>query len=94
MHFNIETEVVKGELDKIEKNIDKLRTILTNLESNISSGWQSARATGVVTPKIDEIKTSIDKMQECTNNVRTNVLQYVSNVTQADEAGTLTGKGE
>lgn len=89
MNFRINTEVVTEELDKIDTHIEELRVILSNLETDISSGWDSARASGLVTPKIEEIRSSISNMQACTNNVRSNVLKYVSNVHTADESGNI-----
>ena len=94
MNFQINTEEVTAQLTKMDEAIDELRTILANMESDISKGWDSDRALSVVSPKIDEVKTSIEKMQLCTNRVRGNVAQYVSNVTSADTAGSITGANE
>jgi prefoldin subunit 5 len=90
MFFDIDTDAVIAELDKVDQHIDQLRTILENIESNISKGWDSERANGLVTPKIEEIKSSINKMQESTTNVRSNVVQYVANVKNADSSGNIT----
>ena len=93
MKFRINTDAVVAELDKIDSCIDELRQILSGMESDISSGWDSARAAGLVTPKIEEVRSSIENMQACTNNVRSNVVQYVANVHNADEAGNISSAG-
>ena len=94
MNFNVDAESVIPELDNIDKSIDELRTILSNLESDISRGWSSDRSKSVVTPKIEEVSKSINTMQECTNHLRSNVVQYLSNVDAADSAGSITGSSE
>ena len=93
MNFRIDTDAVVAELDKIDQCIDELRGILSGMESNISSGWDSARAASLVTPKIEEVRASINNMQACTNDVRSNVVQYVANVHSADESGNISNAG-
>ncbi len=89
MNFYINTDMVLAELNQIDKCIDELRTICSNMESNISSGWDSDRAKNMVTPTIDGVKDSITQMQASVMNVRDNVKQYVTNVQSADTAGSI-----
>ena len=89
MNFEINTGVVTSELGKIDECIINLRSMLSNIESDISSGWNSETARTVVTPAIDDIKSSIDAMQKSVENVRSNVSQYITNTEEADTAGSI-----
>lgn len=87
--FKINVEIVEGKLGTIDEKISELETLVKNIESDISSGWNSDRSKSLVTPKIEEIKNSIAEMRKSTENVRNNVQTYVNNVKAADAAGSL-----
>lgn len=90
MFFDINTDTVISDLNKIDASIDALNNILNSIETNVSSGWDSERSSSIIPPKLEEIRNSITNMRACTQNVRSNVLQYVTNVKSADEAGNIT----
>ena len=90
MNLSINPEIVLEKIGNIKAQMDLVAQSVSNLESNISSGWSSENVGVYFTPTIKKVKDSIEEINSSVNNIKSNVEMYVKNVKTADVKGEFT----
>lgn len=85
----INTGSVNNQLNIISGLIDELNTLYSNINPDLTGGWDSNTSKNIISPKIQNIKDSINSMSQSVDRVRGGVSTYSKGMVAADTSGAV-----
>ena len=82
----INVSAVEEEIKLINNYIIELNRLCSNIDSDITRGWNRSVVRSLVTPKNDEIKDNLSIIERSIDSVSRNAYDFAEHVSMIDES--------